>query len=188
MTRYAAPITERQAARLDAAGLLADSPDELRDTWSAVEQMWAVTDERASTFPDAALHERVNGEWSYLETQRHLVFVTDAWLRDVILDRPREYDPVGIPPDFVTNGVDLGLDLDATPMIEQVVASRRRASGAVHSYLAEVTSEELDRRCTRFDGQFTVLGAVQNIVFQEWAHHIYAVRDLNTIEASGTGS
>ena len=41
-----------------------------------------------------------------------------------------------------------------------------------------VTLAELDRRCTRFDGQFTVLGAVQNVIFEEWAHHVYATRDL----------
>jgi hypothetical protein len=33
------------------------------------------------------------------------------------------------------------------------------------------------------DGQFLVIGALQAVVFEEWAHHEYATRDLTTLEA-----
>lgn len=34
------------------------------------------------------LHERVEGEWSFIETLRHLVFATDAWVKRAILGEP----------------------------------------------------------------------------------------------------
>jgi len=49
-----------------------------RDTWAEIEALWAQTVVRARGLPDGAEHERVGGEWSFVETLRHLVFVTDA--------------------------------------------------------------------------------------------------------------
>jgi DinB superfamily len=34
------------------------------------------------------LHESVGGEWSFIETLRHLVFATDSWIRRAILGDP----------------------------------------------------------------------------------------------------
>jgi len=42
------------------------------------------TVERARLLPPDLLHESVDGEWSFIETLRHLVFATDSWIRRVI--------------------------------------------------------------------------------------------------------
>ena len=47
--------------------------------------------------------------------------------------------------------------------------------------LSHTTLDELDRRCGPRDSQFTVLGAFQNVIFEEWAHNYYAARDLQVL-------
>ena len=89
MTRVAPPLTERQAARIGPLGLLADDPPGLRTAWGNVQEMWGAIVERARLMPSRNLDARVNDEWSFLETLRHLIFVTDAWIGSVVLEHPR---------------------------------------------------------------------------------------------------
>ena len=107
--------------------------------------------------------------------------MTDAWIGDLVLERASPYDPIGLPPDFFTPGPELGLDLDARPSLATVLDSRSRRIAEARAAIAGVGVDGLDRRCERFGGQFTVLGAFQNVTFEEWAHHMYAVRDLASL-------
>jgi len=50
-----------------------------REAWGILERLWQQTTERARGMAPELLHERVAGEWSFIETLRHLVFATDAW-------------------------------------------------------------------------------------------------------------
>ena len=54
------------------------TPAGFREGWDVVERLWAGTVERARRLPPDQLHESVDGEWSFIETLRHLVFATDA--------------------------------------------------------------------------------------------------------------
>ena len=54
--------------------------DGCRDAWAASENLWQQTIEKASRLPTPLLHERVEDEWSFIETLRHLLFVSDAWV------------------------------------------------------------------------------------------------------------
>jgi hypothetical protein len=47
----------------------------------AVERLWGETVVQARRLDPKLLHESVDGEWSFTETLRHLVFATDAWIR-----------------------------------------------------------------------------------------------------------
>src|SRR3954447_3692283 len=47
-----------------------------RQAWASVESMWATTVRRAAALPDADRHRSVDDEWSFVQTLRHLVFVT----------------------------------------------------------------------------------------------------------------
>jgi hypothetical protein len=143
-----------------------------------VQVFWTDAVAEASRLRDGQLDTRVNGEWSFIETLRHLVFVTDAWIGDCVLEKASPYDPIGLPPDFVRPGRELGLDLDAHPSFARVLESRGRAIAEVHDTIADSTLDGLDRPCARFGGQFSVLGALQIVIFEEWAHHYYAMRDL----------
>ncbi len=159
-------------------GLLADEPDGLRRVWRSVDATWSDVIDQAATLRAEVLDERVGDGWSLIEHLRHLVFVSDAWVGWMILEEPQPYDPIGLPPHFVTNGVELGLDAGAHPSLDAVVAARKRAATRVRTVLTGLEPTEIDRACTPLDGRFTVLGALQNVIFEEWAHHQYAIRDL----------
>jgi len=178
------PLTRRQAQRLARLNLLADKPAALLAAWTRIAAMWETTINQAVVLGDARLERRVNGEWSFLETLRHLVFVTDAWIGDVVLEQPSPYDPLGLPPDFVTNGHKLGIDRDARPTRDEVLVSRRRAMTLVRDPISRSTIDELARRCVPRAGRFNVVGALQVVMFEEWAHHQYASRDLAILDCT----
>jgi hypothetical protein len=115
VTKIAPPLTQRQAARIEPLGLLADEPTGLLSAWDSVDAFWAGTVSQALRLRDEELNKRIDGEWSFIETLRHLINVTDAWIGEVVQEKPSPYDPIGLPPDFFTPGPELGLDLDAHP-------------------------------------------------------------------------
>jgi hypothetical protein len=65
--------------------------------WDIVERLWAETVQRARGLSPEALHESVGGEWSFIETLRHLVFATDSWVNRAILGDPSPWDALGLP-------------------------------------------------------------------------------------------
>jgi uncharacterized protein YjbI with pentapeptide repeats len=56
----------------------ARTADEFRAMWDTVERLWAETLVRAEQLPEAVRHERVDDEWSLVETLRHLTFAVDV--------------------------------------------------------------------------------------------------------------
>jgi Pentapeptide repeats (8 copies)/DinB superfamily len=72
--------------------------DGFREAWAIIERVWPPTVERAKRLPPELLHERVEGEWSFIETLRHLVAATDAWVRRAILGLPEPVQPTRAPP------------------------------------------------------------------------------------------
>jgi hypothetical protein len=174
-------MTARQAARIEPLGLLADEPAGLRSAWHKLELFWDETVVHVLGMREEQLNVRVNGEWSFIETLRHLINVTDAWIVDLVLELPSPYDPIGLPPHFFTPGPELGLDLDARPSLTQVLDSRASRMAEARGAIAGSAVDDLDQVRVRFGGQFTVLGAFQNVIFEEWAHHVYARRDLGLL-------
>ena len=83
--------------------------------------------------PDGSEHQRVDDEWSAVETLRHLVFVHDSWFRRCCLGRTDLFTPMGLGTDFVSDQEEQGLDRSATPTLAEVRAVRdapgRRARG-----------------------------------------------------------
>ena len=97
-----------------------------RAMWDTVERLWVDTTARAARLPEAARNERVDGEWSFAETLRHLVFATDAWASRTVLDEPMPYHRLGVthtpyPP---ADAAALGIDLDACPSFAEVLTAR----------------------------------------------------------------
>src|ERR1700758_709066 len=67
--------------------------DDVRAIWDTIERLWAQATERAGRLPAAARDQQVNEEWSFAQTLRHLVFITDAWASRTILDEEMPYHP-----------------------------------------------------------------------------------------------
>jgi DinB superfamily len=174
-------------AQLDGA----NDPAGMRDAWSRIEDAWSATIERARRLPESALHERVADEWSLVETLRHLVFVTDAWVRRTIRSEARPYHRLGLPPDDDVDVGPWGIDVDADPSFADVLAARLDRMAAVRHVVSELTPVGFARICAPnpgpgFPSQTTLpVGLCLNVVVgEERAHHRYAVRDLAVLESA----
>ena len=85
VTAYVEAELDRQHPTRVLAREAASSAD-YRAAWDAIETQWEATLDRARLLPEAKLHEQVNGEWSFVETQRHLLMAGDAWLGNAVLE------------------------------------------------------------------------------------------------------
>ena len=168
----------------------ATSPDDYRAAWDAIETLWATTLDRARLLPEAKLHERVDGEWSLVETQRHLLLGSDAWLGNAVLEEQAPYHPLGLPYGGMPAdaAARLGLTLDATPTLDEVLAPRRVRMAAMRRVVDGLTEAELDRTCGRKpaesypDQEYVVRRCLKVVLKEEVEHHRYAVRDLAVLE------
>ncbi|MDG4827426.1 DinB family protein [Asanoa sp. WMMD1127] len=169
----------------------AASAADYRAAWDAIETQWAATLNRARRLPEAKLHERVDGEWSFVETQRHLLRAADAWLGNAVLEEDAPHHPLGLPaggtpPDEAAK---LGLTLAATPTLDEVLAPRRARMATMRRVVDELTETELDRVCGRKPGDaypdqdYVVRRCLRVVLKEEAEHHRYAVRDLAVLEA-----
>src|SRR6202012_5453599 len=57
------------------------APAAIREAPRQLRAGWAATIGRLHEMPGGSEHQRVGGEWSAVETLRHLVFVHDSWFR-----------------------------------------------------------------------------------------------------------
>jgi hypothetical protein len=172
----------------------ATSPEDYRTAWDAIEAQWEVTLDRARRLPEAKLHERVDGEWSFVETQRHLLFASDAWLGNAVLEEQNPYHPLGLPAGGMAphDSAKLGLALDAKPPLSEVLAPRLGRMAAMRRVVDGLTVAQLDRTCGRKpadpypDDDYLVRRCLRVILKEEAEHHRYAVRDLAVLEAGGS--
>ncbi|MEV6828691.1 DinB family protein [Amycolatopsis sp. NPDC051102] len=169
----------------------AASPGDYRAAWDAVEKQWAATFDRARSLPEAELHEQVDGEWSFVETQRHLLFAGDAWLGNAVLEEETPYHPWGFPAGGMppAESAKLGLTLEATPTLDEVLAPRLARMAAMRRVVDGLTAAGLDRVCGRKpagpypDQEYVVRRCLKVVLKEEAEHHRYAVRDLAVLEA-----
>ena len=85
------PLVEAELDRLhpERAAFRPATPDGLREALRQWDELWRPTVARAVVLGEDALHRRVNAEWSFVETRRHLIFVVDKWLGDAVLGAPK---------------------------------------------------------------------------------------------------
>jgi hypothetical protein len=185
-------VAEMDRRYPERATLFPRDADGLRQAWATIEAMWEATTERARGLPDAARNAHVDEEWSFVETLRHLIFVTDGWVSRTVLGEPTPFHPLALPPTFVTDAAGFGIDPSADPSFDDVVAARTDRQAVVRNLLAGITEEELARRCDRNpapgyppDTEHVVVDCIHIVIDEEWAHHRYAARDLDALDAAG---
>lgn len=170
----------------------AETPDGLREAYAATERTWAATLERAASMPDGTVDESVDGEWSFAQTLRHLVGATDIWLGLAILRAEQPFHPLGIfGPGAEDGPVDLSVLSTETPTYAEVLEARAGRVAMVRDFLAAATSEQLDEERQDPWGRGrpeTVRSCLHVILEEEWEHHRFAVRDLDTIAENGSSS
>ena len=165
-----------------------DRPDDLREAWRRLQDDWARTAERVRAMPGGSEHRGVDGEWSMVQTLRHLVFVHDSWFRRCALGLTEPFTAFGLGPDDVMERED-DLDPSAQPSLDEVLAVRRRQGAEVEAWLAGVTPDRLadvapvpdDDRWPPYAAGRTVRQCVGTVLNEEWAHHGFCVRDLDKL-------
>jgi hypothetical protein len=159
------------------AMIRADDLAGMRAAWDELERVWGATIERARALPADARRRSVDGEWSFVDTLRHLVFAFDKWMTVPVLGGA--FDPMGIPNSGSREFGWPGLDLDADPTFDDVLAVRADRAAALHAFLDTATASDLDRTVDVLEnGVSSVRTCVQVVFEEEFQHHRYAVRDL----------
>ncbi|RVX41566.1 pentapeptide repeat protein [Nonomuraea polychroma] len=166
------------------------TPAGFRDAWDTIERLWDGTVQRARRLDPALLHDSVDGEWSFVETLRHLVFATDAWVRRAILGDPAPWDPLDLPWDEMPDIPGIPRDRTARPSLDAVLELRRDRMATVREVIGGLTEESLDGQTEVIETpgwppsrSFSVRECLLCILGEEWEHRLYAERDLAALPA-----
>jgi hypothetical protein len=160
-----------------------------RAAWDIVERLWAQTVTRASRLDPEQLHAQVDGEWSFIETLRHLSFATDAWVRRAILGDPSPWHPLDLPWDEMPDLPGIPRDRVVRPSLDTVLELRRDRMATVREVVDAITEESLGADTTPVDGPgwpesraYPVRDCLLVVLNEEWAHRMFAERDLDALE------
>jgi hypothetical protein len=185
------PLIEAELDRRqpDRVKMRPTDPDGFREAWHLLDRLWEGTIERARGFTPAQLNESVDGEWSFIETLRHLVFATDSWVRRAVLGEPTPWDALGLPFSEWPDGPEFSRARDARPSLDDVLELRRDRTATVRAYLAELSDELLDAYTTPVEGpgwpppkSYPIRNCLLVILNEEWQHRLYAERDLDVLD------
>ena len=185
------PMVEAELDRRmpDRAKMRPTDADGFREAWDILEQLWAGTVERARAFSAEQLNESVDGEWSFLQTLRHLAYATDCWVSRVLLGDPLPFHPLDQPFDGAEPHPDVSLDLEARPSLDEVLELRADRMATVRRVLDELSDGRLDEHTEPVEGpswppgdSYPVRDALLTVLNEEWQHRLYAERDLDVIE------
>ncbi len=154
---------------------------ELRAAWSA-------TIGRLSTMPDGSEYRSVGGEWSTLETLRHLVFVHECWFLRCCLGSRRPLTAFGVVPAYVLE-LEPALDQAAAPTFTEVLAARELQNDELDRWLSTVTADTLSLPAPVPEGSGwppyargkSVLECLHVVLKEEWAHHGFCARDIGRL-------
>jgi hypothetical protein len=185
-----APLVE---AELDSryperAKMRPTDPAGFREAWEIVERLWDETVARALTFPPEQLHVSIDGEWSFIETLRHLVFATDSWVGRVIQGDPSPWHPLGLPWDEMPDTPGIPRDRDVRPSLDEVLELRNDRMAGVRDFVRGLTPERLEGHTEPVEApgwppprSFPVRECLLIVLNEEWHHRLFAERDLDKL-------
>lgn len=160
------------------------------EAWDLLDRLWAQTVNLARTLPPDSLHERVDGEWSFVETLRHLLFATDAWVQRAVLGRPSPWHPLDLPHDEMPDLPGVPRDVTARPSLEEVLALRLDRITVVRDLIAGLDDAALASMTVAVPGpgypesrSYPVAECLRIVLNEEWEHRRYAERDLAVLAA-----
>jgi len=166
-----------------------ETADGFREAWAILERLWAATVERARQLPEPALHESVDGEWSFIQTLRHVAFASACWVDRMILGEVRPWRAGELPWDEAPPGEWFSWDRDVRLSLDEALALRAHRQSTVRELMAKLTDEDLARTVTRTeDGHpqevdVPVRECLYVLLNEEWKHRLFAERDLAVLAA-----
>jgi hypothetical protein len=187
------PLVEAELNRRmpERAKMRPGDPDGFREAWAILERLWEGTVARARTFPEASLHRSVAGEWSFIQTLRHLNFASAAWVSRMILGNASPWHPLDLPWDEAPGWDGIPWDREAQPSLDEVLAIRRDRHAMVRQVIESLTEEELASEVTRTEPgwpqieHFPYKECLHIVLVEEWEHRLYAERDLTALGEDG---
>jgi len=187
------PLVQAELERRepDLARMRPTDPDGFREAWATLEDLWARTVERARQLPEAALHQSVDGEWSFIETLRHLAFATECWLHRAILGDPAPWAALSLPWDQMPDTAGVPRDRVARPTLDEALVLRLDRQTAVRQYLATLDDVTLASATVAVEGpgwpeprSYPVRQCLLTLLNEEWWHRQYSLRDLTSLESA----
>lgn len=166
------------------------TPEAYRAAWAELARLWAETVAKAQTLEEKQLHLSVDGEWSFIQTLRHLNYATDLWVFGVVQGVPDPYHPLDLPFDGYEqfpNGI--VFERDARPPLADVLALRDDRVTRVSAFLDDLTQERIESTVDfestgwPFTDSFHVGQCLSTVVNEEWHHRNFAERDLDRLIA-----
>jgi hypothetical protein len=189
-----APLLEAELDRRDPERVLMRPSDAagFRRAWDLVERRWETTTARARGLEardPTLLHVSVEGEWSFIETLRHLAFATDAWIRRAVLGDPAPWHPLDLPWDEMDDTPGVPRDRVVRPSLDDALALRRGRMATVRTLVDGLTDETLAARTDPVEGpgwpparSFEVRDCLLVVLNEEWLHRQFAERDLDALD------
>lgn len=186
------PLVEAELDRRhpDRAKMRPSDPAGFREAWDIITGLWGGTVDRARRLDPELLHEPVDGEWSFIETLRHLAFATDCWVRRVMLGDPAPWHPLDLPWDEMPDTPGVPRDRGARPSLDEALRLRRDRMATVRVVVDGLTEQSLAGHTEPVEGpgwpqprSYAVRECLLVILNEEWEHRLYAERDLAVLEA-----
>lgn len=190
------PLVEAELNRRypDRAKMRPADADGFRGAWGILERLWPQTIERARGMDPELLHEQVDGEWSFIQTLRHLVFATDAWIKRAMLGAPSPWHPLDLPHDEMPDLPGVPRDRAVRPALDEVLALRADRMATVRQVIADLTDEQLAGMTAPVmepgypeSQSFAVRRCLNAILNEEWEHRLYAERDFDVLQSQKNG-
>jgi uncharacterized protein YjbI with pentapeptide repeats len=187
-----APLIEAELDRRypDRVKMRPVDPDGFREAWRVLDELWDGTLARARRLSPAQLNQGVNGEWSFLETLRHLAYASDCWIRRVVLGDPAPWDRLDWPPDEFRDDEAFSRDYGARPSLDDVLELRRGRTATVRDFIADLTDHTLDAETVPVEAPgwppsvgFSVRQCLRIVLNEEWEHRRYVERDFDILES-----
>jgi len=185
------PLIEAELDRRypDRPKMRATDPAGFAEAWDVVERLWEQTVDRARRLDPALLHESVDGEWSFIETLRHLVFATESWVHRAVLGEPAPWHALSLPWDTMPDAPGVPRDRDVRPALDVVLELRRDRMATVRRVIDGLTEETLAADTVPVEApgwpparSFPVRKCLLIVLNEEWEHRLFAERDLAVLD------
>lgn len=148
--------------------------------WARFVSAWEDTIDRASGLSVEQQHESVGGEWSFVQTLRHLVMATDKWFTAPVLGEP--FHPIGLPNTGSLDSPFPGIDLTSDPGFDETVAVWRERAARLATYLDGLGQDAVAVEVDVIENGPHALHDCVGVVFEEHFQHLrYARRDLDLL-------
>ena len=154
--------------------------ERMREGWQVFVDAWEGAIARAAALPEAQRHASVDGEWSFVQTLRHLVFAIDKWFTSPVLGGA--FDPMGLPNSGSADFGWPGLDATAEASFDEALHAWRDRAGRVRDHLDGIEPEALTVEVEVLENGPNAVHDCIGVVFEEHFQHLrYATRDLDRL-------